>query len=204
MEILTISIVRIVCLLLTIFAMSCAKDFKRELSSPPPIGSQEDKVPPSDSRESGDGSIGIEPTFVLPGEYTSAEGKLLNFSNEDLKPKVIFFSGETCVVCRQETEHFASEFKKKGLPENINIYTILVGSYPEDLPFWIQSIANPVEWNTGVDQELSLFNKYFNVLVTPSTLVFNPKTGIINRFQSVQTQEQLEQVTGPWYNSTHN
>lgn len=161
---------------------ACAKNFEPTLKSP--------------------AAVPYEALYDQPhleGEFLLENGSTESLSNINNKPLLIFFVSETCASCRAETEELLHEFSATGLPTQINILSILIGSLPEDISIWRNSFSSPVNWTLGSDFKLNLYRTYFKEVKTPSVLYFDPATRVIKRWQDRQNLNTLKMETGPWF-----
>lgn len=160
----------------------CAKSFKSEIQKPLELPRETTVEQP-----------------VLAGNFKLADGTVNNFAG-NTRPIIIFFVSETCLSCREETEKLAQLFLSSGLPTKVQVYSILIGSFPEDVESWKESFGSlKIDWIVGVDEDLKLFFDYFQQIKTPSILYFNADNKTMKRWQSLLTIDELVKETGPWY-----
>lgn len=175
----------IIFFLLTIalsLTFGCAKDFEKTISEPSAIEKET-------KQELG----------TLPGKFKLSNGQEQSLNNGDTRPILLFFISETCTSCREETEILAKHFAEFGLPNKIQILSVLIGSFPADIEPWKNTFNETIDWTLGADLDLELYKNFFTQLVTPSILYFDPSTKILKRWQSKLSITELKKETIPWY-----
>lgn len=176
-------------ILKTVFAMlsmsiifvGCARSFEPELGKI--------SIAPSESNFSRDQFAGL---------MTLEDGTRLNLQDLLDKPLLLFFVSETCLSCREETEALIGQILTKGQITNLRIVSVMIGSLPEDIPFWKDSFSGPLSWTVTADPDLNLYTRYFSVLRTPSVLFYHPDLEILKTWQDRTHLEDLEKETLPW------
>ena len=131
----------------------------------------------------------------LEGDLLLTNGKILNLQ-EVRQTTLIYFISESCTSCIEETKELVQLFKEKGLPQNILIYSVLIGSTQSDTLDWEQNFQT--QWQVGFDENLFLYKKYFQKLVTPSIVIYNGNTSKVTLYQGKKTIDELQQETGTW------
>lgn len=131
----------------------------------------------------------------LEGELMLVDQRILDLSKIQ-KTSVLFFVSESCTSCIEETKSLVHLFSEKGLPLNVDFYSVLIGSNLTDTLEWVQNFS--VLWSVGFDEKLVLYKTYFSVLVTPSLIIFNPEEKRVSLIQGNRTIDQIQQETGPW------
>ena len=136
----------------------------------------------------------------LQGQFTLEDGSVRSLADLNDKPLVLYFVGEFCGSCRQEAIHLKEMISVKGLPTKIHLASVMLEVNAGTATEWFDSIspASP-KWILGSDASLGLYFQYFQQLVTPSIIFFDPNTQILKRWQKVIPLNQLEQETVPWY-----
>lgn len=161
----------------------CARSFEPELGRAP--------IAPSESSFSRDQFSGV---------MTLEDGTEVNLQDFLDKPLLLFFVSETCLSCREETEALIAQIQTKGQITNLRIISVMIGSLPEDIPFWKDSFSGALSWTVAADSDLQLYNRYFNVLRTPSVLFYHPDLEVLKKWQDRIHLEDLEKETLPWRN----
>lgn len=131
----------------------------------------------------------------LEGELNLINGQTLDLKQIQ-KTSILFFISESCTSCIEETKQLVALFQAKGLPKNIQIFSILIGSTQPDTVEWAQNYL--VSWSVGFDEGLSLYKKYFRSLMTPSIVVYRPADEKVLLSQGIKSIEDLQKETGPW------
>lgn len=136
----------------------------------------------------------------LEGSFLNSKGERVDLSKHSEKPTVLIFAHQFCETCNKETKELSALFEEKGgVPQNINLYTVLIRAYPEDLEDWLFALDVPVQWIYGRDQSLELFFKYFpKGTKTPAMVVHTPTEGIVLQKQGPKSIAEIEELTGPW------
>ncbi len=174
-------------ILALISGMGCSQNFESVLSAPRAVD-----------------SVIIYGKSELDGAFSRPNGEQKFLSEFNGQPLLIFFVGEFCQVCLQETTHLKEMVLDKGLPTKIRFITIMLDGFKEDIIPWYdalgpQNFPNNLKWDLGVDTDRSLFSLYFTQFITPSIIYFDPQTQIIKRWQQAVSLQQLEQETQSWY-----
>lgn len=155
------------------------------------------KVPPKNVFPSKESSQGAENFLV--GSIPTLQNKTLDLRDVGEGSYVIIFAAESCLSCRQETEHLIKLFGKKSAgPNNVKIVSILLGASFEDAEYWSNSFSEPIPWTVGYDSDLSIYRQYFDVLQTPSILAGSKVLSTFRKFTGRQEQQILEKETGKW------
>ncbi len=163
--------------------IGCAKNFSSVLNSPEKLVTEEK----------------LSQNF-LGGQVILEDGSTLDLSTLNDKPILLFFVGEFCGTCRTETEHLKEMISAKGIPTKIHMVSVMLEVETGTITDWFDGISPTAQkWLLGSDPNLSLYFSYFQQIVTPSILFFDPQTQVLKRKQSVIPLTQLEQETGPWY-----
>lgn len=171
----------LISLILVAFTLvGCARSFSPTLKESLPLSKQE-KV-----------------SHEIAGSFHMADGSVKKLS-EIKKPYIIFFVSETCLSCREETEHLLQTYKTMGIPGEIEIYSVLIDLEYSDLSLWANEFSDSIPWTLGSDDELVLYKKYFDKILTPSIFYYNPASGIIKKWQKSLDINQLMEETKPWY-----
>lgn len=174
---------KLILIALMMSSLSCADNYKSVLSSP--VALQTEKK--------------LDQSF-LEGEYVKEDGSSLLLSSLNDKPILLFFVGEFCGACRQEAVHLKEMVLQKGLPTKIHLISVMIEVDPGVITDWLSGISPTADhWKLGSDPDLNLYFKYFNQLVTPSVLYFDPQSQTLKRWQAVVPLQQLEQETTAWY-----
>ncbi len=139
-----------------------------------------------------------QPIVPLAGEFLTTDGQKIDLDKVKDKPTIILFAQETCSVCIEEHLEIQTLIEENGLTlENVNLYTVLVGAYPEDAEYWAEGYNFP--WPVGYDQNLELFSKYFRLGSTvPTAIVGTPSQGLVYSHIGKTSKTELEKYTGKW------
>ena len=131
----------------------------------------------------------------LEGELSLIDLRIIDLSSIN-KKTVLFFVSESCTSCIEETKSLVRLFDQKGLPVNVDFYSVLIGSNLNDSQDWAKNFQ--VKWNIGYDENLVLYKTYFSILMTPSMIIFNPEEKRVSLIQGNHTIDQIQQETGQW------
>ena len=135
-------------------------------------------------------------------ELKQLQGNLNLTTNEVLqlstisKTSVFFFVSESCTSCLEETKEMVALFQSKGLPQNVQIYSVLIGSTLPDTIDWVNSLSVP--WQVGFDENLFLYKTYFHALITPSIVIYQADKQKVISLQGKKTLTEIQQETGTW------
>ena len=162
------------CLLLVscFFSASCAKNFNSVISAPAPLEKEK-----------------IFGQSFLDGAFALEDGSLQELALLNDKPALIFFVGEFCGDCIDETKELKSLVLKKGLPTKMHLITIMTSEGPGVVADWFAE-KDPTQapsWILGSDQHLGLYYRYFETFNTPSVMFFDPQTQVLKRWQKSMT-----------------
>ena len=185
---LTTSLIGVI--LATLFLVSCGSGLPTVLSRPEPV------APASDSENPKPGPGGESKTFVS-GTFQSLAGNLVDLSVRSKAARVLMFSQDTCVTCREEAQAIAARHRQQGrLPQNVDFITILAGATIEDAQDWASD--NQVTWIVGIDDSNELLNRYCVTRTFPCIVIETVESGIVVRTNGKLSIEQMEGVTGKW------
>jgi thiol-disulfide isomerase/thioredoxin len=163
---------------------ACAKNFNSQIEKTPVIELEK--------------NIGQS---YLDGSLLLENGQMLALSALSDKPVLIYFVGEDCLACFEETVKLKELIAENGLPTQIYLITVMISVDSQVITGWFKDIEPQVlkPWLLGSDLSLSLYRRYFEVLSTPSILYFQPQSQLLRRWQGKQTLEKIQQETGSWY-----
>lgn len=177
------TILTVACVSMHIGILGCADRFDPVISKPSPINPVEK----------------LDQNF-LSGQFSLESGQIQNLQDLSDKPLLIYFVGEFCGSCRMEAAHLKQLIAQKGLPTKIHLVSVMIDVTPGVATEWFESIEPQTSsWILGSDLNLALYYQYFQQLVTPSLIYFDPQTQILKRWQTVISIPQLEQEIGSWY-----
>lgn len=163
------------CYAVLFFTLSCAKNFNPVVSAPQDF--EKEKI------------LGQS---YLEGSFLQEDGTMLNLSTLHDKPLLIFFVGEFCGDCIDETKELKQLVEEKGLPQNMYLISIMTSEGSGVIGDWFSDLepTNAPAWILGSDQFLHLYHRYFETLSTPSVMSFDPKTQVLKRWQKNATSEK--------------
>ncbi len=166
-------------LLLSILLLGCAKNLPTEIAAGLPVG--------------GNKPAG-EKTY-LQGSFETTEAANITLNEQIQKPMVLIFSQDTCLICRAETKMLVEKFQA-GLPQNVDIYTILVGTILEDALDFKEELKIP--WPVGFQSGDVFFKAYCPGLKVPCVIVQTPAEGYVFQKTGEFSVTELEKHTGTW------
>ncbi len=133
----------------------------------------------------------------LEGNLEIVDQPNLNLDANFNKPIVMIFSQDTCVVCRGEAKMLSTKFNElHGIPKNIELVTILIGSTIEDAQDFKSELG--IQWKIGSQDGDALFRKFCPELKVPCVMAQTPSDGIVFRKLGEVGIEELEKYTGAW------
>ncbi len=143
------------------FSTSCAKNFNPVVSAPPPL--EKEKV--------------LANSF-LEGSFVLENGFIQSLADLSDRPILIFFVGEFCGDCIDETTELKGLVRKNGMPGRLHLVTVMTVEGPGVIGDWFAAMEpqDQPAWILGSDQNLELFYRYFPTYRTPSVLYFDPTT----------------------------
>lgn len=168
-------------LFLLLALAACAKNLPSELEKGIQVG--------------GNKPVG-EKTFIQ-GEFISTDENTITLTDQLTKPLVIIFSQDTCVICRAETKMLVETFKaKQNIPQNVDIYTVLVGTVLDDVIDFKDELSIP--WLVGFQNSDTFFKDYCPGLKVPCVVVQTPTNGFVFQKTGEFKIQELEKFTGAW------
>ena len=133
----------------------------------------------------------------LFGNFQSLDGANINLSTGSGRIQVLMFVSETCSVCRAETKHLLEDRATRGIPTNVDFYSILVGSVKDDATDWKTSLG--VNWTVAINPGDALFRAYCKPqLQTPCLVLRNPFLNQYTVFTGELPLAKWELNTGTW------
>jgi hypothetical protein len=143
-----------------------------------------------------------EKTVVAPvtGQVTALDGSTVNLgantgTGKGMSAQVIMFVSETCSICHKETLGLAHDRQTRGVPKNVNFYSVLIGTEHQDAVAWQK--AHGVDWVVGLDSGDNLFRTRCPEGLTPCVFVSNP-SGTTVKLVGAHSLDEWEQITGRW------
>lgn len=117
------------------------------------------------------------PTF-LSGEFSIDESNKINLENFNNQSVLLVFGTDLCTTCAEEAEDLRKSYLDEMSHLNqIKIFTVLVGAFPEDVEFWVN--LHQIPWQVGTDLESVLFQSYCAKDVVPCLVLQDEKKGIL-------------------------
>ncbi|MGB0454463.1 MAG: TlpA family protein disulfide reductase [Bacteriovoracaceae bacterium] len=142
----------------------------------------------------------VEKTNIetLMGTFSTLDNEKVNLEELDARPTLVIIAAESCITCRKEAQGLVKLFTEQGsLPQNINLYTVVLGGYLDDARAWAKSLK--INWTVGVQLEGdSLYENYCNAEGTPCVLAFNPTLKTLTKFVGESSIEDWQKETGKW------
>lgn len=181
-------LIRVFCCFLLPFSCfmmcACSKNFSSVIEKPPVLEFEKN----------------IGQSFI-DGSFLLESGQLQGLPDLNDKPMLIYFVGEDCLACFQETVELKKLIAQKGLPTKVHLISVMIGVSTQIITNWFDEIDPqvPEPWILGSDLNLKLYHRYFDVLSTPSVMYFNPHSQVLYRWQKKKTIEEIQQETGSWY-----
>jgi peroxiredoxin len=168
---------KIFIIVLIFFNISCAKYL--DTVTKPGFEIPKIKPPVSDENKSDQPDVPPqEELFYFQGIFQTSDGKWVELNNKILKPTVIIFSQESCMVCRKEAKALVEHFKKMGKqPSNIDLYTLLTSAYLEDTENFKKDLE--ISWTVGLQESDDLFKAYCPANKVPCVIVQTPARGYV-------------------------
>jgi hypothetical protein len=134
---------------------------------------------------------------TLAGTFTRLDQTKEDLSASTDRPTVLIFSQDTCSVCAHEADALLLHLAHPSVnPSLVHLYTVLVGSTPEDASDWKHD--HPVPWEVGIDPDQTLFKKYCSLHTVPCVIVYVPGKGIVMRHNGAVEFNDLTATTGKW------
>jgi hypothetical protein len=141
----------------------------------------------------------VDPGNSLTGSFTRIDETTEDLTHSTDRPTILIFSQDTCQACGEEADSLLSHLAHPSAnPSKAHLYTVLVGSYPEDAVAWKQ--LHPLPWEVGVDADSELFNHYCAIHTVPCVVVYLPNRGIVMRKNGEVGFDELTAITGNWEN----
>lgn len=141
----------------------------------------------------GEPRVDVQEQGGLSGALALTDGATVELSSVN-QPIVLTFVTYLCISCREEAKSLAAYFQERGLPRNIQIYTVLAGSGLEKAATWARKYG--VTWKMAADPDGVLFERYCPEKLTPCVLTQKAKQ-VLSHY-GLTPIEQLEKETGPW------
>jgi hypothetical protein len=134
---------------------------------------------------------------TLSGTFTRLDQSKEDLSASMDRPTILIFSQDTCSVCAHEADALLLHLARPSQnPTLVHLYTVLVGSNPDDASDWKHD--HPVPWEVGIDPDSSLFKHYCSVHTVPCVVVYIPGKGIVMKHNGAVEFSDLTATTGKW------
>ncbi len=146
----------------------------------------------------GNGTEGKPKVFFKAKGFTQ-NGQSINLN----RSTVIIFASDTCVICAGEHEKLVKFLNKLGhAPQNVDLYTILVGGIVEDAQAFAENFKLPwsviVQPETGESSGDELFKTFCPEQKVPCVIVQTQEKGFVFQKTGEFSISELEPFTGRW------
>lgn len=180
-------------------ASACGSNGNKAAPAPAP---RQQQTNPEEVRSQDPGN----PVLNLTGSYqdlvTQKTESLEQFKD---KPLVLFLATDMCITCSEEAKAFKAHVNQRNLKlSNVDVLTILVGSYYEDADYWQVGVpgdeGHKVPWKVGYQpgDNGTLIRQYCKEETTPCTVVTMPGKGVVLAKTGMVEPAEIERLTGEW------